>query len=70
MNQKLYFNNNKSLVVCVNYALLGFYLCHFRRHESRFNSVQLKTYQTKKISCLTYNNAKFVSKRIKINYKK
>ena len=25
---KKYFNNNKNLIVCVNRALLGFYLCH------------------------------------------
>ena len=23
----------KSLIVCINYALLGFNLCHFRRYE-------------------------------------
>ena len=32
-----YFNGNilitKSLMVCINYALLGFYLCHFQRYE-------------------------------------
>ena len=59
--------------MCIKYALLGFYLCHFRKHESikRFNSVQLKTYQIKKyISCSTYNNPKFVAKRIGINCKK
>ena len=26
-DKKKYFNNNKSLTVCVNYALLGFRLC-------------------------------------------
>ena len=30
--------------MCINYALLGFCLCHFRRHKDikRFNSVCLK----------------------------
>ena len=26
-------NNNKSLIVCINYILLGFHSCHFRRHN-------------------------------------
>ena len=30
--QKQYFNN-KSLTVFINYALLGFYLCHFGKYE-------------------------------------
>ena len=38
------FKELKSLIVYINYALLGFYLCHFRRDENitRFNSVKLK----------------------------
>ena len=24
--------NNKNLIMCINYALLGFYLCYFRRY--------------------------------------
>ena len=34
INKKQYFNNNnlitKNLIVRINYALLGFYLCHFK----------------------------------------
>ena len=33
MKQKMYFNNNKSLIVYINYALLVFYLCQFRRYK-------------------------------------
>ena len=31
----------KSLIMCMNYELLGFYLCYFRGYNSakRFNSV-------------------------------
>ena len=26
--------SDKSLIVCINYVLLHFYLCHFERHDS------------------------------------
>ena len=29
LKAKKYFNNNKSLIVYINHALLGFYLCHY-----------------------------------------
>ena len=35
---RLYFNNNKSLIVYVDYALSGFDLCQSRRHKN-LNSV-------------------------------
>ena len=38
MNKKQYSNKNiltnkKNIIVCINYALLGFYLYHFERYE-------------------------------------
>ena len=34
MNKNNSFITNKSLIVCINYVLLlGFYLCHFEKHE-------------------------------------
>ena len=58
--------------MCINHALLGFYLCHFRRYESikRFNSVWLNHINIKKNICLAYSNDKSVPLRIKTNSKK
>ena len=46
--KKLYFNNNESLIVYINHALLGFYLCQFRKYsikkESYSSSDILKKY--------------------------
>ena len=40
---KLYFNSNKSLIVCVNHSLLGIYICQFKIHKCYgFNKTCLK----------------------------
>ena len=46
--------------MCINYALLGFCLCHFRRHKGikRFNSVCIKQIKYLKKNCLIYDNVK------------
>ena len=45
--------------MCINYALLGFYLCYFRRFNGakRFNNKLVKkSYQKFKKNSLIYNN--------------
>ena len=38
---KVLYKMNIILIVCINYALLSFYLCHFKKYEGfeRFNCV-------------------------------
>ena len=54
--------------MCINYALLGFYLCHFSRSEDIKR--WLKNINIRKKYSLTYNNAWPVIQRNRIKIKK
>ena len=53
--------------MCINYALLGFYLCYFRMSNSvkRFNSALPKIIsKILKMYCFIYNNGNYFIQRI------